>query len=318
MTTLILEKVNHRFQRITNSRDASGLSVCIKLIKQSIKGIEHVVVDTTEHAISAISRFKPSKVIIQAIWCSEGDLKKMITLFPKTKFYIHIHSNIPFLASEGFSIHRIHEAINAGAQVIFNDIRATDIFKNSIYLPNIYTPKTVRVEKQGGDYINIICGGSIRLMKDHLSQAMASILYAERLGKKVRFYCNMSRSEGGDELKMNLLSLFRYKKGHEIVSIPWMSHLEFIKYCAGMDMGLQVSMSESFNIVAADYVSAGIPMVVSNEIGWADARCWASSGDPSGIADVMTFAHKYVERNRQSLLDHSNAAIEKWSDFVKA
>lgn len=35
-----------------------------------------------------------------------------------------------------------------------------------------------------------------------------------------------------------------------------------------MNIGLQVSLTETFNIVAADFVSQGIPIIVSEQIDW--------------------------------------------------
>jgi len=45
-----------------------------------------------------------------------------------------------------------------------------------------------------------------------------------------------------------------------------MDHSDFISIVKSMDIGMQVSLSESFNIVAADFVSNGIPLVGSPDI----------------------------------------------------
>ena len=51
-----------------------------------------------------------------------------------------------------------------------------------------------------------------------------------------------------------------------------------------MDIGLQVSISETFNIVCADHVYMGIPIVTSKEISWMDTR-WAV--DPLDIDQII-------------------------------
>ena len=94
-----------------------------------------------------------------------------------------------------------------------------------------------------------------------------------------------------------------------------MGHKEFVEFLTTMHMGMQVSLSESFNIVAADYVAAGIPMVVSEEIEWADSECWAPTGDPKIISLIMNKAKYSVENNRSSLSIHNQEAIKKWENF---
>jgi hypothetical protein len=55
-----------------------------------------------------------------------------------------------------------------------------------------------------------------------------------------------------------------------------------------MDLGLQVSLSETFNIVGADLISQGVPVVGSTEIPWA-VKMFAA--DPTSSADI---AHKLL------------------------
>jgi hypothetical protein len=54
-----------------------------------------------------------------------------------------------------------------------------------------------------------------------------------------------------------------------------------------MDIGLQVSFSETFNIVSADFVSMGVPIVVSGEVPWAPRFIKASPTDSQAIASKM-------------------------------
>jgi hypothetical protein len=51
-----------------------------------------------------------------------------------------------------------------------------------------------------------------------------------------------------------------------------------------MDMGLQVSFTETFDIVAADCISVGLPLAGGNEIPWLHAGCQASPTDSRDIA----------------------------------
>lgn len=318
MSVLLVEKINHRFKRATRGNQSSGLSVCLGMIAESVDAVSRVTVDNFEHIMFAIQRFKPKKVVIQALWLSEKELIKLISTYPNKQFYVHLHSNIPFLAVEGYAVEKIHEARRHGVGVIFNDARAADAF-DGIHLPNIYNVPFREVKSQNLDkeVLDVVCAGSLRPMKNQVTQAIAAIKYANKIGKKLRLHMNLERSEGGNETLMNLKSLFRMNLQHELVSIPWFEHKQFIDYLEQMDIGLQVSLSESFNIVAADYTCAGIPMVVSSEISWASDRAMAMEGSADLICETIETAHNYVHSNRVLLQLNSNYAKDLWSEFAK-
>ena len=319
MKILIVEFINHHYRRMTNSKQASGLSVCTKMISQSIEAVSRVEVDNLENISQAISLFKPSKVIVEAIKLSPDDFKRLFLKHPKVRFYIHIHSNIPFLVVEGHSMHRLIEARDLGVGVIFNDNRSAACFEGSFYLPNIYSASKYPIKSESkNDSLSIVCAGSLRPMKNQVTQALAAIKYGNEVGKKVNFYCNMSRSEGGEEVKMALKGVFQFNKNHNLVSIPWLEHKDFLKFLTEMDLGMQVSLSESFNIVAADYCYSGLPMVVSSEIRWASKNVVADTGDVDNIVEKLSTCHNYTEESREGLELMNADAVRRWNDFVEA
>jgi len=63
--------------------------------------------------------------------------------------------------------------------------------------------------------------------------------------------------------------MFQGQKNAILVEHGWLPHDQFLKLIASMDVLLQVSFSETFNIVAADAVVQNVPIVVSDEIFWA-------------------------------------------------
>ena len=64
-----------------------------------------------------------------------------------------------------------------------------------------------------------------------------------------------------------------------------------------MDVGMQCSMSESFNIVSADFVKMGVPIVVSNDIEWMPGLLKASPTDWVSISDKLRFAYSARKLN---------------------
>jgi hypothetical protein len=128
-------------------------------------------------------------------------------------------------------------------------------------------------------------------MKNHLMQAMAAIQFANKMGKQLRFHINVGRVEGrGEPVMRNLMALFEQLShtGHQLITHEWTPRDEFLKLCGTMDIGMQVSLSETFNIVGADLISQGVPVVGSTEIPWA-VKMFAA--DPTSSADI---AHKLL------------------------
>lgn len=323
MKTLIVEKINHRYKRLTNTAQNSGLSNCIDHIVNNVTGMSRVSVDTEQHLISYLSTFKPDKVIIEALWLTESFAEKLVNSFPKTKFFVHIHSNIPFLVAEGFAFQLIDSYSRQGIGIIWNSREAHSAFENRnnhFYLPNIYTCYFYEQTKKEDDYLDIGCHGSLRQMKNQVIQAISAIKYADQVGKKLRFYMNLNRSEcGGDAVKATLKSIFDLNKNHQLINDGWLSQKDFIQRCRQLDLGMQVSLSETFNLVSADYVSAGIPIVVSSEINWAYLKCVAPTNNPKHIQvtidDVLKNKSLVIENNRNYLERVSSVAKEEWEIF---
>ena len=118
-----------------------------------------------------------------------------------------------------------------------------------------------------------------------------------------------------------LKALF-YGSGHELVFHDWCDHAEFLKLVKKMDVGMQVSLSETFNIVAADFVSQGIPIVVSSEVDWMPRL---SRADPTSIFDIVEELESVLVLSRIGLIHlnmftlsmHNWRSIKAWQQLVK-
>jgi hypothetical protein len=115
--------------------------------------------------------------------------------------------------------------------------------------------------------INIGCFGAFRQLKNHLTQAVAAIEFAEQHNFKLNFHVNAGRIEkNGSNPYKNLRALFSNLPQYNFIEHPWTSHENFIKIINCMDICMQVSFSETFNIVSADAAVCCVPLVVSEEI----------------------------------------------------
>ena len=223
-----------------------------------------------------VAKHKPTHVIIEALWVVPTKFYILQKLHPNVKWIIRLHSELPFLAQEGMAMDWLGDylsyknvVIGVNAPRMMQELTdyATIKFGKSIkekivYLPNFYPQeyKTKTLDKTK-EYIDIGCFGAVRPLKNHMLQAVAAVKFADSIDKKVRFHINAGRIEmKGEPVLHNLRGFFAqiFDRGHELISHTWTPREGFLELCSQMDIGMQVSFSETFNIVGADLVSQGI------------------------------------------------------------
>ena len=88
-----------------------------------------------------------------------------------------------------------------------------------------------------------------------------------------------------------------------------------------MDLGLQCSLTESFNIVSADFASSFVPIVASKDIDWLPKIFRA---DPLSEKDIISkiklikFLGKFSTYINAAFLENYNLkAIDSWRHYLK-
>lgn len=318
------------FKQLYNRKN-SGLFNSTKFVSDALKAhhIHSEVIQVTDNndIDREVTKFRPNIVVLEALWVVPEKFDELMRLHPKVKWFVHLHSNIPFLAMEGIAVDWIIRSARKGVGVIANSHEAYHALEVVIpgmitYLPNVYLGD-FHSKKHASDCgpINIGCFGAVRPLKNQLTQAIAAIKFAEDLGRPLRFHINSSRVEtDGDPVLKNIRLLFK-DTDHELVEVPWLDQGEFLEYLEkNVDMGLQASLSETFNNVAANYVAAGLPMVISREVKWASSWCQA---DPDSVTSMVNVMHRVwrfrtlIWWNQKLLNWTSQDAEEEWVRFVR-
>jgi hypothetical protein len=269
-----------------------------------------------------IAKNRPDRVVIEALWVTPAKMAELRKLWPKVKWVIRVHSETPFLAQEGCAVGWIADYLKQGIQVSFNSTKTVDDFTALgpvVHLPNYYPLRKPRVAKVPSDTLDIGCFGAIRPLKNQLIQAFAAVRYAQSRNLKLVFHMNGSRIEqnGSNNLK-NIQSLLT-ATGQTLELHPWMEHEEFLELIASMDICLQVSLSESFNIVSADAVSMGVPLIGSDAISWLPKRSRAKVDSSDSIVSAMERADKTaVIMNHAALTEYLEYAVEVWNGWIKS
>jgi len=286
-----------------------------------------------------VTLYKPTHVFIEALWVVPEKFDILIPLHKKVQWYVRLHSNTPFIANEGVAIDWIRKYAllqkkYSQFHIAPNSIKmVTDLNQSlgidTMYAPNIYIPENGTKGdidaidfKKSNDFIDIGCFGAIRPLKNQLIQAMAALAFAKENGKKLRFHINGSRIEQkGDNVYKNIVALFEGTE-HQLIEHGWMSHNTFVDLIRKMDYGLQVSFSETFNIVAADFVYNNVPIVGSEEIEWMNSLYQANPTDINSIVNHLWFA-KMGKKMRLQLLNnigldwYNSKATTAWVNLLK-
>lgn len=285
-----------------------------------------------------VTQYKPTHCIIEAYWVVPEKFEILAKLHPNITWIIRIHSEIPFWASEGVAtdwtlryLDYKNVILAPNAARLFNDVKTMlsvkydeeTINERVVYLPNYYPAAKRPNDHQPVDTeLHVGCFGAIRPLKNQLIQAIAAIRYAKETDRRLVFHVNGNRMEGGGEpIIKNIRMLFKNATdGSELVEHPWMPHQDFLEVLSKMDIGMQVSYTESFNIVAADMVTMNIPVVTSDEIVWINKLFHAIPSSTDSIVSVMGRAEFLggfgAHLNRCKLGNFVDKTEDLWVDYI--
>lgn len=336
----------------SNGGLSSGLANSARFVYQMLldNGIEAAL----EHAIDnncidrLVTEHKPTHVIIEAYWVVPDKFEVLTKLHPNVKWIIRNHSELPFLSSEGIAIDWTcryvsynNVFVSGNSPRVLSEMKtiikhsypywSDEKVLNSVwYLPNYYISESTPRAKQlpESSIINIGCFGAIRPLKNQLLQAVSAIKFAESIGKTLHFHINSTRIEGGatDNALKNIRALFKHtgNSGHMLIEHGWLDHDSFINMLKNeIDVGMCVSHSETFCIVAADLITSGVPLVASKEVVWASSLSQADPNSSDSIVNHLQSAWKYrklgfiTSLNRSGLNSFCKRTIKVWSTLFK-
>jgi len=289
-----------------------------------------------------VTHHKPTHVIIEALWVVPQKFEILSRLHPNVTWIIRLHSEMPFMAGEGMAMDWLGDyvtfkniIIGVNAPRMLDETRTylqikqgwTDEETNRrvIYMPNFY-PQEMKKKQYNKDkyWVDIACFGAVRPLKNHLVQAYAALKFAQKTNRQLRFHINMGRIEmKGDPVMHNLRGLFQHLagRGHQLIGHEWTPREGFLELCSIMDIGLQCNFSETFNIVSADLISQGVPIVGSYEIPWATRWFNARPAESDEIADKLLLTHRFpkinIALNQRNLNKYTDNTRTVWAKLFK-
>lgn len=329
-------------------RFSSGLFNSARFVQEMLARIGHetklVHVIDNNCIDREVRAFRPDVVVIEAYWVVPEKFDVLFPLHKNVTWVVRNHSATPFAATEGIIMDwslrymdhpnvvlscnddRTHEEFRRLVMTYKPEWTPAQVDSRVIYLPNYYpVPKHIPHVTRGRDknFIDVSCFGAVRPLKNHLMQAVAAIKFAEDTDRILRFHINGTRLEGrGEPVLHNIQKMFRLLP-HVLVEHNWMPHSDFKELVSQMDIGLQVSYTETFNIVTADMVTAGVPVVTGPDVRWVHPMFRADPNDCDSIVNAMHrsfFHHRYLKRfwnpTISRLRCYNERSIFHWASFL--
>lgn len=286
----------------------------------------------------------PSVVFIEGLWVTPAKLQELMGLarHAHRTWVVRIHSEIPFLATEGIAMDWIGEYLKIGATVAPNAPRAheqlkafasmiglsnSDVASRVIYLPNCFPTEfraiaSAELDTSEKETLDVACFGAYRPLKNHLQQALVAMQFAAKHGKKLRFHVNDRKDQGGQSVFKNVEGMFRHLHSDkfELVVHGWEDRETFLQSLENIDLLMQDSLSETFNIVAADATLVGRPVLGNKEIPWL-YPLYSDPTDQTAMMKVLDtiWANKsfFVNQNRQRLRSYALQSEGVWVRLLK-
>lgn len=271
-------------------------------------------------------------VVISAPWIPTAALSPIINRYVDTEFTVISHSNIGFLQADPRAIELLREGSSLEQAAPNFHIAANSSRFHAwwlatyqtpmLVLPNMYPFDSVRHKPLwSGGRLRIGCFGAIRPYKNVLTAAAAALTVGVRLrSTDLEFWISGGRMEGGGgTIRAAILQMYKNTPRAQVVEQNWASWPEFLSTVGAMDLMLQPSYTEGFNMVTADGIARGVPSVVGDAIGWAPENWKAATDAALDIANrAVGLLHdpSAIEEGVEALVQHNDHALNHWKRFL--
>lgn len=271
-------------------------------------------------------------VVISAPWISAPELQTWAINNSPIQFACVSHSNVGFLAADPGAFNLIREYAHVEAstlnfQLAGNSQRLACWIKETYdhdcwTIPNLYYLDKANTDPRNrasfdGSKLRIGCFGASRPLKNILSAGAAALQIARTLRVDLEFWVSSGRDEGANV--NSLVQMFSGVKWASLKMNPWEEWSKFRQTIRHMDLLMQPSYTESFNVVTADGAASGVPSVVGSAIDWAPQSWVAHVDDPGDIARVglsLLFSRTAGMDGLNALTAYNDRSYQQWLTYL--
>ena len=312
----------------------ASLNIAKILMRHGIKANVLPIVNVA--ALDAALTKDPSitHVEVAAPWLASADLRALTWKYHNVKFAINCHSNVGFLQADtnGVKLMREYLDVELGSlnfNVAGNSIKFVQWVRSAyqapcVYLPNMYfLDYAVNPNKPvyNGGTLRIGAFGATRPQKNLMSAAGAALELHEELKVDTEFWISSGRREGGpgNTIVNSVIAMCQNVPGFTLKEFGWATWPQFRDLVRKMHLTIQGSYTESFNMVSADSIAEGVPVVASDAIDWVPRYWRANSDNVPDMARVgrqLLFDPQAPYDGMQHLEHHNEHAFHAWIEWL--
>lgn len=281
--------------------------------------------------VAMIEEFAPSHIIVEDL-CIPFDAFEYLKGLPSAPLVtVRMRSEMGFaftLSSADPSIlYKLGElgvffaAASATMQSDLFNLLKTQVF----LLPDYHsiTPNMpLKINEQAKEVVHIGCFGIVGLLNNTFAQLQAALKFGEMTGLKINFHAILQREDAAqNSIVENMVKLMENvaDKGHTITwhefPFDYPSWKEILK---GIDLGMQVTFSESYCHMAADMVDHNIPVIGGANLPSIAKTYCTDAVNIGSMALALLTAYKGIDTKRQeinksALLQQNRSASAQWT-----
>ena len=273
-----------------------------------------------------------SHVVFSAPWVQPEEFLRLTHHFPDTTFISLCHSNVGFLQFDARGVQHLRGYLNLekaahNFRVAGNNKRFCEWLRNTYRAPCAYLPNLYNLQRHhpyqrppwDGSLLKIGCFGAVRPQKNLMCAVGAALEVAVRVHADTEIHVSDGRPENSHVIIRALHEMVDGIRGVRLINNHWESWPEFLQTVHAMDLLMQPSYSETFNVVCADGISQGVPCVVGEAIEWAPKSWRAETDDASEIArkgvHLLKDCHAAAE-GWEALEHYLKRGLEHWKEFL--
>ncbi len=285
----------------------------------------------TKTTAVARNEVRPSHVVISAPWIAATDIDHLAAAHPEIRFYVISHSNVGFLQADPQAIAILKQIVDlqmsshnifAGGNCETFCEWASDAWRvPMVWAPNLYSTSEIFAYKDRfwtpGTPLRIGIFGANRPLKNQLTAAAAAVELAVRYGTPVNLILSSGRNEGAGDAAMN--ELVAGVPNLTLTRTGWLPWPKFRQLVRSVHVVLQMSYSESFNVVTADAIAEGVPVVTGSAIEWVPKHWMADPDDAidvARVADTLLRDRTSPHEGRQALYKYIEWGWVGWQRLL--
>jgi hypothetical protein len=280
-----------------------------------------------------VAKYAPTHVVTCAFWVPVPQMEQLVRSNPYVSFAVNCHSNIAFLQAEPNGIGICRQLIDleltspnfhlSGNSTYFVSAVEGSYEAPCAYLPNLYyLDHTARQNRPtfNGSTIRIGAFGALRPLKNPTVSAIAALFVANALHVQLQFFVNVGRNDGwGLKTLQAVRAIMNGLPNAQLMEIPWQNWPDHRRLVRTMNVMVQPSFSESFNLVTADGAAEGVPSAVGDAIDWVPSWWQGKPDDSNSIARVMLQLLNDGNASRdgvQALQRNNDTGVAAWKRYL--